>query len=74
MQPYKSIVFEMTLYYLIAVISLPLVYAVSYHLPFTGIFSAEWLGVSLMLYPFVFLLAGLRYSFQRIRSGQRNGH
>lgn len=71
MQTYKSIVFELTLYYLIAVISLPLVYAVTCHLPFTGIFSAEWLGVSIILYPIVFLVSGLRYSFQRIRSRQR---
>ncbi|MBL1229884.1 hypothetical protein IW492_11640 [Enterococcus sp. BWB1-3] len=74
MQSYQSIVFELTLYYLIAVISLPLVYAVTYHLPFTGIFSAEWLGVSIMLYPIVFLLSGLRYSLQRIRSRQKNSH
>ena len=70
MQPYKSIVFEMTLYYLIAVISLPLVYAVTYHLPFTGIFSIQWLGVSVVLYPAVLLLAAFKYSYQRIRSRQ----
>ena len=70
MQPYKSIVFEVSLYYLIVVIGLPLVYAVTYHLPFTGIFSMEWLFLSIAFYPLVLLFSGFRYSLQRLRGSR----
>lgn len=71
MQPFKSIVFELTLYYMLLSVGLPLVYAVTYHLPAAGIFSLEWLGACVLIYPVVLLFSALRYSYQRVRRGHQ---
>ncbi|EOL45473.1 hypothetical protein RV11_GL000094 [Enterococcus phoeniculicola] len=67
---YRGIIFEMSLIYGLLAISLPLVYAVTYHLSFTGIYSAEWLAVSLFLYPIVLLLGAVRYGYQKVKYTQ----
>ena len=39
---YLSYVFELSLYYLLLIMSLPLVYAVTYHLSFSSMYTSEW--------------------------------
>ncbi|MGC6770082.1 hypothetical protein [Enterococcus sp. LJL51] len=75
MRSFKSIVFELSLFYLLLAVGLPLVYAVTYHLPMMGIFSLEWLFACAAVYPLVLLLSAFRYSYQRLKHGyQRNSH
>jgi hypothetical protein len=62
---YVSFVFELSLYYLLVMIGLPLVYAVTYHYPFEAVFTGGWLSFAVFLYPSVFFLAGLRYILTR---------
>ena len=42
---YLSYVFELSLYYLLLIMSLPLVYAVTYHLSFSSMYTSEWLMI-----------------------------
>lgn len=60
---YLSYVFELSLYYLLLIMSLPLVYAVTYHLSFSSMYTSEWLMISVFLSPLVLLFAGIRYGF-----------
>ena len=57
---YLSYVFELSLYYLLLIMSLPLVYAVTYHLSFSSMYTSEWLMISVFLSPLV--LSICRYS------------
>lgn len=50
---YLSYVFELSLYYLLLIMSLPLVYAVTYHLSFSSMYTSEWLMISVFLSPLV---------------------
>lgn len=54
---YLSYVFELSLYYLLLIMSLPLVYAVTYHLSFSSMYTSEWLMISVFLSPLVLLFA-----------------
>lgn len=69
-QLYKSMVFEMTLYYLLLIFCLPLVYAVTYHLSFMEVFNAEWFAVSLFCSPLIFIFAAVRYGYRRVKEVQ----
>ncbi|MBO0475370.1 hypothetical protein IGL98_003281 [Enterococcus sp. DIV0840] len=64
---YKSVVFEMSLYYGLLAIVLPLIYAVTYHLSFMSVFSVEWFAVTLFMYPIVLILSMIRYGYHRMR-------
>ncbi|MEI5990656.1 hypothetical protein [Enterococcus crotali] len=64
---YKTVVFEMSLYYGLLAILLPLIYAVTYHLSFMSVFNLEWLAVTLFIYPIVLIVAMIRYSYYRVR-------
>ncbi|EGO5241527.1 hypothetical protein ACT9SR_06120 [Enterococcus faecalis] len=68
---YLSYVFELTLYYLLLIMSLPLVYAVTYHLSFSSMYTSEWLMISVFLSPLVLLFAGIRYGFARLKQQER---
>lgn len=70
-QFYRSLVFEMSLYYLLLVFSLPLVYAVTYHLPFMEVYNIEWFAVSLFCYPVVLIFSAVRYIYRRMKGIQR---
>ena len=64
---FKTVVFEMSLYYGLLAIVLPLIYAVTYHVSFMSVFSVEWLAVAVFMYPIVLILAAIRYSYGRMR-------
>ncbi|MBO0440351.1 hypothetical protein [Candidatus Enterococcus ikei] len=64
---YKSVVFEMSLYYGMVAVVLPLIYAVTYHVSFISVFSAEWLAVTVFMYPVVLVLSAIRYGYGRMR-------
>ncbi|MGX7150134.1 hypothetical protein [Enterococcus ureasiticus] len=64
---YKSVVFEMSLYYGLLAIVLPLIYAVTYYLSFMSVFSVEWFAVTLFMYPIVLILSMIRYGYHRMR-------
>ncbi|EGO9139762.1 hypothetical protein DW621_03080 [Enterococcus faecalis] len=68
---YLSYVFELSLYYLLLIMSLPLVYAVTYHLSFSSMYTSEWLMISVFLSPLVLLFAGIRYGFARLKQQER---
>ena len=51
--------------------SLPLVYAVTYHLSFSSMYTSEWLMISVFLSPLVLLFAGIRYGFARLKQQER---
>ena len=51
--------------------SLPLVYAVTYHLSFSSMYTSEWLIISVFLSPLVLLFAGIRYGFARLKQQER---
>ena len=64
---FKTVVFEMSLYYGVLALVLPLIYAVTYHVSFMSVFSIEWLAVTLFMYPIVLILSTIRYSYYRMR-------
>ncbi|WP_348921130.1 hypothetical protein [Enterococcus rotai] len=64
---FKTVVFEMSLYYGLLALVLPLIYAVTYHVAFISVFSIEWLAVTLFMYPIVLILSTIRYSYYRMR-------
>lgn len=64
---YKSLLFEMSLYYILLVFCLPSVYAVTYHLPFMEVYTLEWLVLSFFCYPLVLLLSAIRYGYRRMK-------
>lgn len=64
---FKTVVFEMSLYYGLLAIVLPLIYAVTYHVSFMSVFSVEWLAVTVFMYPIVLILAAIRYGYGRMR-------
>ncbi|MBO0423262.1 hypothetical protein BCR22_05035 [Enterococcus plantarum] len=64
---FKTVVFEMSLYYGLLAIVLPLIYAVTYHVSFMSVFSVEWLAVTLFIYPIVLILSTIRYGYGRMR-------
>lgn len=64
---YKTYVVEMSLYYGLLALMLPLIYAVTNQLVLMSVFSMEWLCVTVFLYPIVLLLSAVRYSFQRMK-------
>lgn len=68
---YLSYVFELSLYYLLLIMSLPLVYAVTYHLSFSSMYTSERLMISVFLSPLVLLFAGIRYGFARLKQQER---
>ena len=49
----------------------PLVYAVTYHLSFSSMYTSEWLMISVFLSPLVLLFAGIRYGFARLKQQER---
>lgn len=65
MHSYKSYVVEMSLYYGLLVLVLPLIYAVTNHLSFLSVFRIEWFAISFFLYPGVLLLSAIRYGLHR---------
>lgn len=70
MHSYKSYVVEMSLYYGLLVLVLPLIYAVTNHLSFLVVFPMEWFAVSLFLYPIVWLLSAIRYGIHRAKKNE----
>lgn len=66
-QSYKSYVFVFSLYYVLMALSLPLVYAVTYQVPFMDAYTIEWFSVILLLCPCVFLISAVRYGYHRIK-------
>lgn len=64
---YRSVVFEMSLYYGLLAIVLPLIYAVTYHISFMSVFNLEWLAVTLFIYPIVLVISMIRYGYYRVR-------
>ncbi|MGX7243844.1 hypothetical protein ACWOC1_03220 [Enterococcus quebecensis] len=64
---YKTVIFEMSMYYGALSIVLPLIYAVTYHVPFMSVFSVEWFAVTLFIYPIVLIVSMIRYSYQKLR-------
>jgi predicted membrane metal-binding protein len=64
---YTSIVYEMSLYYGLLAVVLPLIYAVTNQLSFLAVFSIEWLAVSVFLYPIVLILAVIRYAIYHFK-------
>ncbi|ALS02591.1 hypothetical protein ATZ33_14760 [Enterococcus silesiacus] len=64
---YKTVVFEMSLYYGLLAIVLPLIYAVTYHISFMSVFNLEWLAVTLFIYPIVLVISMIRYGYYRVR-------
>ncbi|WP_207696405.1 hypothetical protein DOK67_0000781 [Enterococcus sp. DIV0212c] len=64
---YKSVVFEMSLYYGMLAVVLPLIYAVTYQVSFISVFNAEWLAVTVFMYPIVLVLSAIRYGYGRMR-------
>lgn len=64
---YKSVLLEMSLYYGLLALVLPLIYAVTYDVAFLSVFTAEWLAVTVFIYPVVLLLSAIRYGYCRMR-------
>ncbi|EOI06792.1 hypothetical protein UAY_00134 [Enterococcus moraviensis ATCC BAA-383] len=64
---FKSVVFEMSLYYGVLAVVLPLIYAVTYHVSYLSVFSAEWFAVTVFMYPVVLVLSAIRYGYGRMR-------
>ncbi|WP_086314546.1 hypothetical protein A5821_002126 [Enterococcus sp. 7F3_DIV0205] len=64
---YKTVVFEMSVYYGVLAIVMPLIYAVTNHISFISVFSLEWLAVTLFMYPIVLILSMIRYSYYRMK-------
>ena len=64
---FKTVVFEMSLYYGLLALVLPLIYAVTYHVAFISVFNAEWFAVTVFMYPVVLILAAIRYGYYRMR-------
>lgn len=64
---FKEFVFEMSLYYGLIALALPLIYAVTNQLSFMSVFGTEWLAVTLFLSPIIVLLSVIRYSFHKLR-------
>ncbi|MBO0446779.1 hypothetical protein JZO78_10510 [Enterococcus ureilyticus] len=68
---FKTVVFEMSLYYGLMALVLPLIYAVTYHVAFISVFNIEWFAVTLFMYPIVLVLSAIRYSYGRMRRTSR---
>ncbi|MBM7690086.1 hypothetical protein BCR24_03570 [Enterococcus ureilyticus] len=68
---FKTVVFEMSLYYGLMALVLPLIYAVTYHVAFISVFNVEWFAVTLFMYPIVLVLSAIRYSYGRMRRTSR---
>lgn len=66
-QLFKTVVFEMSLYYGLMALVLPLIYAVTYHVAFVSVFNVEWFAVTVFMYPVVLVLSAIRYGYCRIR-------
>ncbi|MHC5228766.1 hypothetical protein ACYSNW_10850 [Enterococcus sp. LJL99] len=64
---YKSCLFVFSLYYALLAFSLPLVYAVTYHVSFMDVYTIDWLLFVLIFYPSVFLISAVRYGYHRIK-------
>ncbi|OTN88566.1 hypothetical protein A5819_001047 [Enterococcus sp. 7E2_DIV0204] len=64
---FKTVVFEMSLYYGLLALVLPLIYAVTYHVAFISVFNVEWFAVTVFIYPIVLILSAIRYSYGRMR-------
>lgn len=68
---YKTVVFELSLYYGLLMIVLPLIYAVTYHVSFVSVFSVEWFAVALFMYPIVLIVSMIHYSYRRMKKNSR---
>lgn len=68
---YQSFVFEMSLYYLFLIFTLPFVYAITYHVSFTEVYDLEWGAVSIFCYPSVLFLSAVRYGYQQMKKQPR---
>lgn len=64
---FKTVVFEMSLYYGVLAMVLPLIYAVTYHVSFMSVFSVEWFAVTLFMYPIVLIFAMIRYGCSQMK-------
>ena len=64
---YKEVLIEISLYYGLIAMVLPLIYAVTYHTPLWSVFTMEWLAVTLFLYPIALILSTIGYGYSRIR-------
>ncbi|EOL45153.1 hypothetical protein [Enterococcus caccae] len=64
---FKTVVFEMSLYYGVLAIVLPLIYAVTYHVGIVSVFNVEWFAVTVFMYPAVLVLSAIRYGYCRMR-------
>ena len=64
---YKILVIEISSFYGLLAVILPFVYAVTYELAFTAVFTAEWLAVTLFLYPIVLVLSTVYYGWKRMK-------
>lgn len=64
---YLSYAFELSSYYLLLIMGLLLVYAVTYHLSFNSIYTSKWSMIFVFLSPLVLLSTGIRYGFACLR-------
>ena len=65
---YKSILFIFSVYYVVVALSLPLVYAITYQLSFSTVYTLDWFFFVLMFYPLILFISGSHYCYQRIKN------